>query len=226
MPRPIIPDMVAKTPEVNPQIVQFLSKTNWKPKKGLDCSLRNCQVKFLDTLSPITKLYELLETAQSGETRLYYNTSFGWLQRLVCMVGNANSAMSTKRRKAILLKIEPKLASMATNEPGAAAKGLLFGKSFVKELRSFVKTFTALDKAQSFIKRVFHQKVFGVAGRGRSCLCGRNPGALTDGAAAPSTHLDQCRNVPIPLSSQLEDVLGMTPGKRPYDLCWSGQTAP
>ncbi|CAH2301457.1 Hypothetical predicted protein [Pelobates cultripes] len=46
-PRPNIPDAVAKNPEV---------KTGWKPKTGLDYSLRNCHDKFLDTLDPVTKL--------------------------------------------------------------------------------------------------------------------------------------------------------------------------
>ncbi|CAH2222299.1 Hypothetical predicted protein [Pelobates cultripes] len=54
-PIPIIPDAVAKNPKVDPQIVQFLAKTSWKPKKGLDHSLQNCQDKFLDTLGPVTK---------------------------------------------------------------------------------------------------------------------------------------------------------------------------
>ncbi|XP_063289505.1 uncharacterized protein LOC134573649 [Pelobates fuscus] len=126
--------------------------------------MRNCQDKFLDTLGPVTKLYELLESAQSTGAPVDFEVAFGWLQRLICMIGNANTAMSTERRKAILLKIEPKLANMASNEPGASANGLLFGESFVKDLGSYVKTFTALDKAQSSIKRVFSPKVFGGAG--------------------------------------------------------------
>ncbi|CAH2276811.1 Hypothetical predicted protein, partial [Pelobates cultripes] len=41
----------------------------------------------------------------------------GWIQLIICLIGNANTEMATERRKAILLKIEPKLINMALNEP-------------------------------------------------------------------------------------------------------------
>ncbi|XP_053321093.1 uncharacterized protein LOC128492534 [Spea bombifrons] len=172
-PRPLVPDGVCKTPEVDPQIIQFLSKTGWKPRKALEFSLRNCQDKLLDTLGPVTKLFELLEAGKASPAAFNFDEALGWLQRLVCLTGNANSALCAERRKSILIKIEPKLVNMATKEPGQAANGLLFGDSFVKDVGSFVKTFTALDKAQSSMKRVFAPKVFAGAGRSRGRSSGR-----------------------------------------------------
>ncbi|CAH2274881.1 Hypothetical predicted protein [Pelobates cultripes] len=38
-PCPTVPDEVCKTPQVNPKIAQFLGKSGWKLRKGLDVSL-------------------------------------------------------------------------------------------------------------------------------------------------------------------------------------------
>ncbi|KAM8945686.1 uncharacterized protein RCH25_049004 [Pelodytes ibericus] len=173
-PRPTVANTVCVTPEVDPKIAQFLGKTGWKTRKGLDFSLKNCQDKILDVLGPITKIFELVEAAIVEGTSVNPDCLRGWAQMAICLLGNANSALATERRKAILLKIEPKLVNMAISEPGPKAKGLLFGDSFVKELGAFVQTFTALDKAQSNMRRVFNQKVFVRAGRTRGRLAGRS----------------------------------------------------
>ncbi|KAM4706237.1 LOW QUALITY PROTEIN: uncharacterized protein WCC33_010960 [Rhinophrynus dorsalis] len=176
-PRPIVPDMVSNTPDVDPKISQFLSKSGWKPKKGLDYSLRNCQDKIFDILGSCIKIFEIVEAAVSSGGCIDPLSVRGWIQRAICLIGNANTALAMKRCKAILLRIEPKLINLATSEPGPQAKGLLCLDNFVKELGSFVQPFMALDKAQSNMKRVFSPKVFPEAGRGR----GRLPGQVTRG---------------------------------------------
>ncbi|KAM8960766.1 uncharacterized protein RCH25_036533 [Pelodytes ibericus] len=148
-PRPNVPDAACKTPEVDPKVAQFLSRSGWKSRKGLDYSLRNCQDRILDTMGPLAKIFELAETALLEGTAIDPNTLRGWAQRAICFIGNANTAVASERRKAIMLKIEPKLIDMPHTEPGPKANGLLFGDTFVKDLGSFVQTFTALDKAQS-----------------------------------------------------------------------------
>ncbi|CAH2322205.1 Hypothetical predicted protein [Pelobates cultripes] len=125
--------------------------------------------KVLDILGPAAKILEVVEDNQE----LVRATICGWIQRVICLIGNANTAMATERCKSILLKIEPKLVHMALNEPGAQANGLLFGENFVKELTSFIHTFPALDKAQSNIHKVVNPRVFGGARRARSHLSGR-----------------------------------------------------
>ncbi|CAH2252658.1 Hypothetical predicted protein [Pelobates cultripes] len=81
----------------------------------------------------------------------------GWIQWAICLIGNANTALATERRKAILMKIEPKLLNLAISEPGTQPKGLLFGDDFVKDLGKYVSIFTALDKAQINMKRVLSE---------------------------------------------------------------------
>ncbi|CAH2301724.1 Hypothetical predicted protein [Pelobates cultripes] len=151
-PRPSVPGSACKTPEVDPQIAQFLNKSDWKPKKGLDFSLKSCQDKIMDTSGPLSKAYELLESAKSDEAELDLDVAIGWIQRAICLIGNANMAVSAERRKAILLKIDPKLATMAISEPGPSAEGM-FGDNFIKDLGSYVKTFTTIDKARANMKR-------------------------------------------------------------------------
>ncbi|CAH2305823.1 Hypothetical predicted protein [Pelobates cultripes] len=105
-PGPNVPNEACRTPEVDPTISQFLGKTGWKPKKGLEFSLKNCQDKILKVTGPASNLYELLESAKAGETAMDFDVAIGWVQRLICLLGNANTAMATERRKAILLKID------------------------------------------------------------------------------------------------------------------------
>ncbi|KAM8971981.1 uncharacterized protein RCH25_017586 [Pelodytes ibericus] len=186
-PRPTVPDMACDTPEVDPKIAQFLGKTGWKTKKGLDFSLKVCQDKVLDIMGPCAKIFELVESGLSTDTPVDLPAIKGWIQRVICLIGNANTALAVERRKAILLKIEPKLVNMATNEPGPQAKGMLFGDNFVKELGSFVQTFTAIDKAQSSMKRVFTTKVFGGAGRYRGRLPGRGSRGPFRGSRGPGS---------------------------------------
>ncbi|KAM8960763.1 LOW QUALITY PROTEIN: uncharacterized protein RCH25_036530 [Pelodytes ibericus] len=81
-----------------------------------------------------------------GDVYLDLENMKGWVQRIVCLIGNANTALATKRRKEILMKIKPKITNMAIAELGPQAKGLLFSRTFVKDLGFYVSTFTALDK--------------------------------------------------------------------------------
>ncbi|CAH2294204.1 Hypothetical predicted protein [Pelobates cultripes] len=166
--------MACATPDIDPKVAPFLGKTGWKAEKGLDYSLCHCQDKVLDTLGPSAKIFVPVETALTEGTPLDLLAIRGWAQRSICLIGNTNATLVTKRRKTILMKIEPKLVNMALTEPGPQAKGLLLGDNFVKELSTYVSTFTDLDKAQTNIKRVFSPRVFGGAGRHRGHLPGRS----------------------------------------------------
>ncbi|KAM4723098.1 uncharacterized protein WCC33_009318 [Rhinophrynus dorsalis] len=172
-PRPVIANKVCETPELDTRMVQFITKSGKDPRKGLDRALKSCQDKLLDTLGPLTKIFEISEKALQTNTPIDINFLRGWIQRAICMIGNTNSAIASERRRAILLRIDPKLADMANSEPGPSANGLLFGDSFIKEIGKFVSTFTALDKAQTSLKKVFSPKVFTRAGRGRGRSLGR-----------------------------------------------------
>ncbi|CAH2302990.1 Hypothetical predicted protein [Pelobates cultripes] len=138
--------------------------------------------KVLDTLGPSAKIFELVKVALTEGTPIDLLAIRGWAQRSICLIGNANAALATERSKTILMKIEPKLVNMALTEPGPQAKVLLFGDNFVKELSTYVSTFTALDKAQTNIKRVF-----GVAGRHRGRLPGRSSRGSYRGYRGPAT---------------------------------------
>ena len=76
---------------------------------------------------------------------------------------------------------------MATSEPGAEAKGAVFGEAFVKQLTHFVQTFMAMDKAQSSVKKVFSPKVFGKVELGRAHSFGRGTSQGFLGNQGPRT---------------------------------------
>ncbi|XP_040261452.1 uncharacterized protein LOC120977528 [Bufo bufo] len=157
-PRPIIPNKVCDTPSVDPKMIQFLSKAGWNPRKGLESALRSCQDKLLDVFGPLAKIFDLAESAKAEGGQVDPVELREWVQRAICITGNVNTSLSMERRKAILFKIEPKLANLALTETGKEAQGLLFGESFIKDLGRYVGAFTALDKAQSSMKRVFHEQ--------------------------------------------------------------------
>ncbi|KAM8972344.1 calcium-activated potassium channel subunit alpha-1a-like [Pelodytes ibericus] len=54
---------------------------------------------------------------------------------------------------------------MAASEPGQKANGMLFRNTFIKDLGSFVQTFSALDRAQTTMRSVFQPQVSQRAGK-------------------------------------------------------------
>ncbi|XP_040298690.1 uncharacterized protein LOC121009547 [Bufo bufo] len=185
-PRPIVPNRVCETPAVDPKITQFLTKSGWNPRKGLESALRSCQDKLLDIFGPLAKIFDLAEAAKAEDRQVEPLELREWVQRAICIAGNVNTSLAIERRKAILFKIEPKLSNLALTEAGKEAQGLLFGESFIKDLGRFVGAFTALDKAQSSMKRVFHGRVSTRAGSFRGRLSGRAHFQSRGRAEAPS----------------------------------------
>ncbi|XP_044130591.1 uncharacterized protein LOC122923810 [Bufo gargarizans] len=152
----------------------FLAKTGWNPRKGLDSALKSCQDKLLDIFGPLAKIFEMAESARVDGSPVDPEELTGWIQRAICIAGSTNSSLAIERRKAILFKIDPKLANLALTEAGKDAQGLLFGDSFIKDLSRYVGAFTVLDKAQSSMRRVFQGRVSTRAGSSRGRLSGRS----------------------------------------------------
>ncbi|XP_078514996.1 uncharacterized protein LOC144773728 [Lissotriton helveticus] len=171
-PRPDIADHLADTPEVDPMMVTYLKKYAKDPKKGLDRSWRSCQDKLLDMLGPLTKILDLGFRAKEASALVDPDELIEWAQRAVCQLGNANCAVSSERRRSILLKLDPKLAELSSSESGPEAQGLLFGQPFLKELTNFVSTFNGIDKAQASLRRAM-RRVFARARRPRGRSFGR-----------------------------------------------------
>ncbi|XP_044149929.1 uncharacterized protein LOC122938468 [Bufo gargarizans] len=116
----------------------------------------------------------MAESARADGSPIDPEELTGWIQRAICIAGSTNSSLAIERRKAILFKIDPKLANLALTESGRDAQGLLFGDSFIKDLNRYVGAFTALDKAQSSMRRVFQGRVSTRAGSSRGRLSGRS----------------------------------------------------
>lgn len=159
-PRPDIPDKVADTPDIDVSLLSFLKKFAKDPKKGIDRAWRGCQDKLLDVAGPLTKILEMALEAKESDASVDPDALAGWTQRAICLLGNANCAISTERRKWLLMRMDSNLTELAEAEPGPLAEGNLFGDRFVKEVSQYVGTFMSLDKAQSGIKRVFKAGLF------------------------------------------------------------------
>ncbi|KAM4723072.1 uncharacterized protein WCC33_009289 [Rhinophrynus dorsalis] len=167
-PRPVILDKLALTPEFDPTMCTFMAKSGRDPRMSLEKGLKSAQDKLLDVTGPMAQILYLANSALSSDSILDVHTICKWIQRCIYMVGNANIAISNERRKAALLRIDPKLAELSIKELGPSASGMLFGEPFLKELQKHVNIFSSLSKAQVSLKKVFHppqRGVFGQAGR-------------------------------------------------------------
>ncbi|XP_078531608.1 uncharacterized protein LOC144818244 isoform X2 [Lissotriton helveticus] len=194
-PRPTLEGKVSIIPDIESKMATFLAKFIKEPKKGIDRSWRACQDKLLDITGPLAKILDMAEEARVSGSLIYPEVLSAWAQQAICFVGNANCALSTERRRSLLIKVNPKLGDLAGSEAGASAQGALNGEQFIKELGKFVATFTSLDKAQANIKHVFTPRVFRGAGLGRSRPPGRGqnqqPLGRGQGSGRGQYHSDQ-----------------------------------
>ncbi|XP_078503618.1 uncharacterized protein LOC144762330 [Lissotriton helveticus] len=160
-PKPSLPCHVTVTPTIDQPLLTFFSKFGKDPRKGVDKAWSTCQDKLLDVVGPLARVLDMAETARLEGSDLDPEEISLWLQRSFCLLGNANAAIIHERRKGLLIKLDPKLANLASQDPGVKADRLLFGDSLVKDLSRYVSTFASLDKAQFSIKKVFASRVFG-----------------------------------------------------------------
>ncbi|XP_078504344.1 uncharacterized protein LOC144762915 [Lissotriton helveticus] len=172
-PKPSLPSHITVTPSIDQPLLTFFLKFGKDPRKGVDRAWSTCQDKLLDVVGPLAQVLDMAETARLEGSDLNPEDISLWLQRSFCLLGNANAAIIHERCKGLLIKLDPKLANLASQDPGVKADGLLFGDSLVKDLSRYVSTFASLDKAQFSIKKVFAPRVFGRAGRSRNRSSGR-----------------------------------------------------
>ncbi|KAJ1126837.1 hypothetical protein NDU88_005243 [Pleurodeles waltl] len=172
-----IPDLegkVADTPDSDPTMVTFMKKWAKVPKKGLDRAWRSYQDKLLDLSRPLAKILEMAFLVKESNSPINPDVLVGWAQRAICHLGNANMAISTERRRSILMHIDHQLNELATLEAGQVAQGLLFRDPFIKDLSSFAATLNSMDKDQLSLKKVFRKTLFRRARHMRGCLSGRS----------------------------------------------------
>ncbi|XP_069055841.1 uncharacterized protein [Pleurodeles waltl] len=172
-PRPVLSNKATITPTIDEQMLTFFTKQGKDPRKGVDKAWSSCQDKLLDITGPLTRIFDLVESARLDGSFLDPEELSLWIQRCFCLLGNANSSFIHERRKGLLIKLDPKLVKLATVQPQFQSDGQLFGDSFIKDLGKYVATFTSLTKAQQSMRKMFHQRVFARAGRGRGRFTGR-----------------------------------------------------
>lgn len=165
-PRPTVDDSVAATPALDPAIVGLTEYTK-DSKKGLERSWYACQDKVLDVTGPLAKILEMAETAKEAGELVDPTVLSGLAQRAICLLGNANCALSVERRKSVIIKLDPKWTNLCLLEAGPVANGLLFGDPFVKELKKLIATVSTADKEETPVSDKFHSQAFGRAGRYR-----------------------------------------------------------
>lgn len=161
-PRPSLPSNITSTQSIDLSLLTFFSKFGKDPHKGIDKAWSTCQDKLLDIVGPLARIFDMAEVARLENLDINHLNLSLWIQRAFCFMGNANLAITHERRKS-LLKLDPKLANLATMVP----KMVFFSETFIKDLSRYDTTFSSIDKAQQSLK-VFSQWVFSRAGRSRS----------------------------------------------------------
>ena len=110
--------------------------------------------QVLDLSGPLAKILELGYYAKESGIPVDPDILIGWTQRTICLLGNANCALSAERRKSILLLIDPRLVVLASTDADPEANGLLFGPPFAKDMRDSVSIYTSINKSQANRKSV------------------------------------------------------------------------
>lgn len=105
------------------------------PCKGLEKGLKSPQDKLFDATGPLTQIFMLAYEAYAPSISLDPEAVRDWIQRGICLIGNASAAMSAERCRATLLHMVARLADMPECKLGGAkAEGKLFGDAFISEL--------------------------------------------------------------------------------------------
>lgn len=192
----IAPRKVCDTPVVDPKMVQFLAKTVWKPRKGLESTLKSCQDKLLDIFGSHTKLFKLAENAKAADQAIDPHTFSGWIEKAICIAGNCNKSFSIEKRKAILFQVEAKLALNKAVRTLRTSYLVIF---FVKDLGCYIGEFTAIAKTYNECAKSFMLGFrAGLAGPGgRLCGCnGSGSSRAQQGSFKAKTTFQGARSTP------------------------------
>ncbi|KAJ1140652.1 hypothetical protein NDU88_007001 [Pleurodeles waltl] len=149
--RPVIDEKVCVTPNLDPDMITYLFKLGRDPRKCLERSLKEVQDKLLDVLGPPARIFDTVEDGYLKGKDLDVPLLWGWCQRAIGFLGNANAGLLAESRRMVLMRINPMLSDLAGKETSEEARGLLFGDGMVKALTKYVRTFTA----HVSMKRVF-----------------------------------------------------------------------
>ncbi|KAM8945862.1 LOW QUALITY PROTEIN: NFX1-type zinc finger-containing protein 1 [Pelodytes ibericus] len=107
-------------------ILQNVAPSGKDPRKGIEEGLKAVQDKLLNLAGPLIQIFILAEDALTNNS-IDPRLGREWAQRAFCLLGNANVALSTERRKVVLYKIDAKLAELGSRELGPEANILFFG---------------------------------------------------------------------------------------------------
>lgn len=118
------------------------------------------QDKLLDVSGPIAQTFVLADKAMLQGTTLDPASVRDWIQRGICPLRNANTAISAE-----LVRMDVRFSDMAERELEAKTEGKLFGDPVITELRKHAGSFSSLDKSETAMKWVFQPGVFRRAGR-------------------------------------------------------------
>ncbi|KAJ1137884.1 hypothetical protein NDU88_004280 [Pleurodeles waltl] len=63
-PRPSLDSNITATPSIDQSLISFFTKFGKDPRKGVDKAWTTCQDKLLDVVGPLTRIFDLAETAR------------------------------------------------------------------------------------------------------------------------------------------------------------------
>lgn len=110
--------------------------------------------KLLDVVGPLTQSEVITDEVISQGSPPDPLILWDRLQRCICLLGNADAALSAKRRHAVLLCIDPQLTDMAEQNLGPEAEGLLFGHPFINELSKHAASYVTMTKVETSLRKV------------------------------------------------------------------------
>lgn len=81
-------------------------------------------------------MFVLADEALSEGTPFNPSIIRDWVQRIICLLGDANTSISAERHEAALLCIDPSLSDVADKELNTKGYGNLFGDPLITKLHT------------------------------------------------------------------------------------------
>ena len=117
--------------------IYFTWYSHYRRIPGL-LSLEAIETRLLDTMGPLAALHAACHGAIEGDQDLDPKTVLEAVSNSISFIGNTNSQIIYERRRSILRKLHPELASCVTRASQSADSSDLFGDDLRKSIKESV----------------------------------------------------------------------------------------
>ncbi|KAJ1099752.1 hypothetical protein NDU88_004850 [Pleurodeles waltl] len=91
-PRPALSSKITATPAIDSSLLTFFTRYGKDPRKGVDKAWATCQDKLLDIVGPLTRIFDMAESARLDQVAIDPEELSLWAQRAERRLRNASGS--------------------------------------------------------------------------------------------------------------------------------------